>query len=66
MAGEIELKIDTLTEELDSVPFSIGSSIEASPNYDFPKKTAIDELHVIGDALSPDEVRFLFENNRLK
>ncbi len=64
--GNPEPRVNTITNHFQSVPLSIGSSLHSNPNYDFPKKTALDELHVISRALSSEEIQFLFLNNKLQ
>ena len=64
-SAKVDIRVNTVTDHPASTPFSIGSSMELKPNYDLPRKSALDELHIIADALSPEEVKFLFENNKL-
>lgn len=58
-----DLTIDTLTDTFASSPFSIGSSLHQSPNYDFQRGTTIDELHIFGSALNSKEVNSLYFSN---
>lgn len=56
-----KIVLDTQTHGEDASPLAIGTSLDADPNYDYPKGASLDELHVIGRALNAEEIQALIK-----